>query len=122
MFFDDRKDEDSMLKYAWVMGLEWEDYDDFQRKYGMNNNPEAWAKLWSYLIRFDDVGLMLERGVLHIEDVYELHGRGFSSLWHKYKPIIEEERRRSDPKTMDWFEYFFTELEKEGERRGDIRS
>ena len=118
MFLDDRSNEETMLKYAWAQSLKWEDYDDFQSKYGRSSNPEAWARLWSYLVRFDDFGLMVGRGLILIEDVYEL-GSGPSSLWKKYQPIIEEERRRGNPKTMDWFEYLIEELEKEGKRRGD---
>ena len=122
LFYDDRKDEESMLKYAWAMNLEWEDYDDFQKKYGRRSNPETWAKLWSYLIRFDDFGLMLERGIFNIEDFYETVGASLFPRWNKYQPVIAEDRRRNDPKTMDWFEYLIDELKKEGKRRGDIPS
>ena len=67
-FLEDRSDEEGMLRYAFVQSLEWEDYDDFQKKYGRKQNPEAWAKLWSYLVKFDDIGLMVNRGVIDIKD------------------------------------------------------
>jgi hypothetical protein len=118
-FLQLRRQEDIMLKYAWVMSLEWEDYDDYESKYGREANPEAWAKLWSYLVQFDDIGLMVGRGVIDIADYYELASSSIPILWMKYKPIIEEIRRRGDPKTMDWLQYLVEEMHKESKRRGD---
>jgi len=118
-FLQLRRQEDAILKYPWALSLEWEDYDDFQSKYGMQANPETWAKLWSYLVQFDDIGLMVGRGVIDIADYYELASRSIPNLWHKYKPIIEEIRRRGDPKTMDWLQYLVEEMQKESKRRGD---
>ena len=118
-FLEDRNDEECMLQYAFVQNLEWVDYEDFQRKYGRKSNPEAWARLWSYLVKFDDVGLMLNRGVIDIKDFYEISGRSIPALWKKYQPIFEEDRRRGDPKSMDWFEYLVEEMHKESKRRGD---
>ena len=108
-----------MLKYAYVMSLEWEDYDDFQSKYGRKANPKAWATYISYLVQFDDIGLMVGRGVIDIADYYELASRSIPNLWMKYKPIIEEVRRRGDPKHMDWLEYLVDEMRNESRRRGD---
>jgi hypothetical protein len=118
-FLEDRSDEECMLQYAFVQSLEWEDYDDFQKKYGRKQNPEAWAKLWSYLVKFDDIGLMVNRGVIDIKDLYELSGRSMPALWRKYQPIFEEDRKRGDPTSMGWFEYLFDELYKESKRRRD---
>jgi len=114
-----RRQQDSMLKYAWSMELDWEDYEDFQRKYGRKNNPEDWSRLWSYLVQFDDIGLMVKRGVIDISDYYELASSSIPSLWIKFKPIILEERRRGDPKTMEWLEYLVKEMRKESIRIGD---
>jgi hypothetical protein len=79
------------LKYAFVQNLDWEDYDDYQNKYGRVANHEAWAKIWSLLVEYDDIGLMVKRGIMDIEDLYELSGRSIPSLWKKFQPIIEEQ-------------------------------
>jgi len=121
-FLEDRNNEKVMLQYAFVQSLEWGDYDDFQRKYGRKTNPEAWAKLWSYLVKFDDIGLMLNRDVIDIKDLYELSGRSIPSLWKKYQPIFEEDRRRGDQTSMGWFEYLVDELHKESKRIGGLTS
>jgi hypothetical protein len=90
-----------------------------QNKYGRKANPEAWAKIWSLLVEYDDIGLMLKRGVFDIEDLYELSGQSIPSVWEKIQPIIDEQRKRGDLKSMDWFQYLVEEMRKESKRRGD---
>ena len=118
-FLEEQSKTEDMLKFVWAMNLEWDNYDDYLSKYGRKANPEAWARLWSYLIKFDDVGLMLRRGLIEIEDLYELSGRSIPSVWKKYRPIIEESRKRGDPTSMGWLEYLVEEMHKESKRRGD---
>ena len=118
-FLEQRSNTEDLLKYAWVQNLEWEDYEDHLSKYGMKTNPEAWARLWSYLIMFDDVGLMVRRGLMDIEDFYDISQRSIPSVWKKYQPIIEENRKRGDPTSMVEFEYLIEEMHSVSKRRGD---
>ena len=118
-FLEQRSNTEDLLKYAWVQNLEWEDYEDYLRKYGMKANPEAWARLWSYLVMFDDVGLMVRRGLMDIEDFYDISQRSIPSVWKKYQPIIEENRKRGDPTSMVDFEYLIEEMHSVSRRRGD---
>ena len=118
-FLDLRSDEEDLLKYAWVQSLEWEDYEDHLMKYGRDTNPEAWARLWSYLVMFDDLGLMVRRGLMDIEDFYDLSQRSIPSVWKKYRPIIEENRKRGNPTSMVEFEYLIKEMHSVSKRRGD---
>ena len=118
-FLDERSNEEDALRYAYIMNLEWENYDDFQERYGRASNPEAWVKWKTYLVRFDDYGLMLKRGLINIEDFYELSERAIPSLWKKFEPIILEDRRRGNPTTMKWLEYLVEEMHRESKRRGD---
>jgi len=118
-FLERRSTTEDMLNYAWVQNQEWEDYKDHLRKYGMKENPEAWARLWSYLIMFDDIGLMVRRGLMDIEDFYDISQRSIPSVWKKYQPIIEEHRKRGDPTSMIDFEYLINEMHSVSKRRGD---
>ena len=61
-FLETRSQESLALKYAFVQNLDWEDYDGYQNKYGREANPEAWVKIWSLLVEYDDIGLMVKRG------------------------------------------------------------
>jgi hypothetical protein len=114
-----RSQAEDMMKYAYVQNLEWEDYDDFQLRYGMKSNPKAWARIYSYLINFDDIGLMVRRGVIDIEDFYDISQRSVPSIWKKFQPIIEEDRKRGNPTSMADFEYLIKEMHSVSRRRGD---
>jgi hypothetical protein len=118
-FLEQRSKAEDMLNYAWVQSLEWENYDDYLSKYGMNANPEAWARLWSYIVKFDDIGLMVRRGLIDIEDFYDISQRSIPSVWKKYQPIIEENRKRGNPTSMVDFEYLIDEMHSVSRRRGD---
>jgi len=89
------------------------------KKYGREANPETWSKLWSFLVKWDDIGLMVNRNVIDIADLYELSGRSIPSIGEKYKPIFEEERTRNDPTSMLWFQHLIEEMQKESNGRGD---
>ena len=116
-YLDERSNVDDALRYAYVQSLEWDNYDDFQIRYGRTSNPEAWAKWKTYLVKFDDYGLMLKRGLIHLDDFYELSERSVPSLWKKFEPIILEDRNRGDTTTMKWLEYLVEEMHKESKRR-----
>ena len=118
-FLEDRSNEEKILKYAWAMNLKWDNYEDFQSKFGRDTNPETWSRLWSFLVKWDDIGLMVNRNVIDIADLYELSGRSIPSIWMKYKPIIEEVRKRDDSTSMLWFQHLIEEMQKESNRRGD---
>ena len=118
-FLEQRSNTEDLLKYAWVQNLEWEDYEDHLNKYGRKENPEAWARLWSYLVMFDDVGLMVRRGLMDIDDFYDISQRSIPSVWKKYQPIIEENRKRGNPTSMIDFEYLVEEMHSVSRRRGD---
>jgi len=78
-----------------LLRYEWSDYGDFERKYGSENNPEAAAKRYAIWYSLNGVGSMLRNGVLRTEDCYDAGMHGFAVfLWEKYKPIVEEVRRR----------------------------
>jgi hypothetical protein len=114
-----RSKEEDVLKFRYVMSLEWDDYEDYQSKYGYEANPEAYAKIWSYFNQFDDVGLMLRRGLIDIEDMYDLSERTIPLIWKKYQPIFVESRKRVSPTIMIQFQHLVEELHKESIRRGD---
>jgi hypothetical protein len=77
-----------------LLRYEWSDYGDFERKYGSENNPESAAKRFGIWLSMNAVGGMLRNGVLSAEDCYDAGLHGFLFSWVKYKPIIEEVRRR----------------------------
>ena len=77
-----------------LLRCEWKDYEDFEKKYGSENNVEASAKRFAIWQEFNLIGLMLRKGLVEADDLFDMGMQGCIFLWEKYKPIIEEERKR----------------------------
>ena len=106
--------------YTELLEAEYTDYDDFLRKYDSSVNRDNYTKryrLWTYL---DGIGYHLHRGLIDRDSVYHLlQGLGASMQWRKWKPVIEEQRKRYDnPDWWIWFEYLAGEESKMRVERG----
>ena len=77
-----------------LLRYEWKDYEDFEKKYGSENNVEASAKRFAIWQEFNLIGLMLRKGLVEADDLFDMGMQGVLFLWEKYKSIIEEERKR----------------------------
>ena len=86
--------EQGFRSFFELMRNEWEDYEDFEKKYGSENNVEASAKRFALWQEFNLIGLMLRKGLVEADDLFDMGMQGVIFLWEKYKPIIEEERKR----------------------------
>jgi len=101
-----------------VMGYQWENYGDFENKYGTGNNQDAASKRYAFWTQWNSVGSMLRKGLVNAEDLYDT-GLIFSLwVWPKYQTIIEEMRRRYWGKAyLSDLEYLHGELMKVKLRR-----
>ena len=97
-----------------LMRCEWTDYEDFVRKYGSLYNPDANAKRQFYYSTYNNLGALLRRDIIEAEDLFDcIIGRSVIELWAKYKPTIEESRRRlHGPNWLRDFEYLAGEMMK----------
>ena len=48
-----------MSEYEWI------DYEDFERKYDSDSNPEVWAKKWQLWSIWSSMGSMMRNGVIN---------------------------------------------------------
>ncbi len=104
-------DVDTTQTFFELMNWEWNNYDDFYRKYGSNNNAEAAGKMYTMFNRYNANGALLRKGMVNIEDLYDSASQSVIWLWEKYKPIIEEVRRRYNGQHyMRDFEYHAGEM------------
>jgi hypothetical protein len=97
---------------AEVLEWEWTDFEDFKEKYFKNTKRRGeWA---SSMLLFDGFGVLLKEGYIDSEVLFRLEQsgtRGGVLLWYKFKPIIEEIRRReNNPDLMKHGEYFVDEM------------
>jgi hypothetical protein len=112
-------DEEGNMRYVTLMNMEWKDYDDFERKYGSDNNPEAYTKrmtLWGY---YSELGYLVAEGFVDADTLYDLSGDGMIWAWLKWEPIIKEIRvRYKQPEIWKWFDYLADRLMEVRRRRG----
>ena len=84
--------EESGKRFVELLKMEWTDYDDFERKYGSDNNPDNYGKrthLWS---QGDTLGYMLKKGLIDKELLFDRMGTGFVYIWVKFEKVIKENR------------------------------
>ena len=86
--------EQGFKNFFELLRYEWKNFEDFEKKYGSENNVEATAKRFSVWQDYNLIGLMLRKGLVEADDLVDMGVQGVTFLWEKYKPIIEEERER----------------------------
>jgi len=101
--------------------MEWDDYDDFTRKYDSSVNLENFAMRYHNWNFWEGMGLLLKKGLVDKEMIYYLLGGGFGVLftWDKFGSVIKEMRVQLDlPEYFMWFEYLAEEMRKVAEEKG----
>jgi hypothetical protein len=106
-------DEEGEKRMQELSNYEWTDYADFDRKYGSENNVASSAKRYALWHDYNKIGMMLRKGLVDVEDLYMLGLWAVSLFWEKYKPIVEETRRRYAGKEyLKDLEYLAAEIAK----------
>jgi len=78
-----------------MMSFQFNDYDDFLKKYGSQANPEAFTQ-WMSVVRFyHGVAVLVEKGLIDIQLVYDLMGDHVIEAWEKERIVNLEYRKRS---------------------------
>lgn len=111
---------EAMEKWIAVMNMQWSDYDDYEKKYGTDTNPEGAALRLGVLYEWNGVGYLLKMGVIDREAAYRLANNVSATwLWKKYEPVIREMRVRYNiPEAFSELEYLMKETEKALVERG----
>jgi len=109
-----------VLRTLFQVGdLEWEDFDDFRRKYDHTINPEDSSKRLATWYFWDGIGYILSRGMIDADTVHDMLGAYALGHWIKFEPIIQEYRKQYDRHDLwKWLEYLMVEMKNVRERRG----
>jgi len=86
--------EEGQRRWIELMNMKWSSYDEFERKYGSDNNPDNFAKRSSYFMNLNAVGHFLKAGIIDRETVYNVSTVNASWVWLKFKGFFEEHKRR----------------------------
>ena len=117
--YQDLLSENNMRSLLDLLNMEWEDYDDFERKLGSDYNPDSFVKRTSIWFRMNGIGSLLRDGLMDPEKVFDLLGTWIIWLWMKWEPIIKEHRvRYYQPEMYADFEYLAGEMRKVRLARG----
>jgi len=73
---------------------EWADYEDFEKKYGTENNLESASTRLSMWYTYNTLGDLLKKGMVDEDTLYSATGWGVVWLWKRFESIIPEHRRR----------------------------
>jgi len=109
---------ESLVEYMEILNWEWTDYDDFEKKYGSDNNLRGYAvrtRVWSTI---DMLGKYVRDGLVDLDLIYPMI---YITLfqWFKWKDVIEEQRKRYyTPLYLENWEYLVNEFIKYGEKIG----
>jgi cytochrome c oxidase assembly factor CtaG len=97
-----------------VMSLQFEDYEDYVKKYGPWFSDEPAHKAMAMVAMFfDGVGVLLYKKLIDQSLIYDLFSTAIRVFWEKMKPVMLGLRRESnDPKVFEWFEYLYNEMKR----------
>ncbi len=98
-----------------VMDLEFEDYNDYVKKYGRFGRIEAVSQVCMF---FQGMGVLLHRKLLNISLIDELFSPiSIKIIWEKMKPVVEGWRKQfNEPRTLEWFENLYNEMQRREQR------
>ena len=88
--------ENGVKHHFMLLNMDWENYEDFEKKYGSDTNLESVSMRYSNWNTYNDLGYMLRKGMVDSEDLYNISGTGIGVIyqWAKWGSIIREQRRR----------------------------
>ena len=98
-----------------ITSREWTSVDDFVKKYGRGDDA-----LLSVQTYYEGVGVLLMKGMISPDFVYELIPTMANALWHKYEPLVLFVRENMNyPQYWRPVEYLKDKMIEEAEKRGD---
>ncbi len=99
----------SDIVYVW----EWDNWEDFQKKYGRLSNWDEFNKYMLVYSIYEGLGVLIYRNLIDVKMIDELMRSYVIQFWEKMGPIMCEARvRRDNPWIAEWTEYLYTEVKK----------
>jgi len=105
--------------YLEFASMEWKDYEDFEKKYGSDVNPESLVVRDFIGSWFNKAGILLKYGMIDRELLYDFLGTDSISQWNKYGEIVRTQRELySAPELYRYWDYLYDEMVKIAAERG----
>ena len=103
---------------ANLMTMEFTDYDDFENKYGWRTNPDDNAVFNNAYQWLEGIGVLVRRGLIDPELVFDLMYGWIIIYWEKYYPVFRGMREEWNPKMFEDLEFLYNEMKKLSETTG----
>jgi len=100
-----------------ILSLEFTDAEDFTKRYGslLMNKPEQEAFM-SAVNYFDALGVLVRRGLVKADIIYEVWTGDIANFWKKVKPLVEQIRKNIGYPFLVNAEYLVNEMKKREQR------
>jgi hypothetical protein len=101
--------------YADVYNMvDWVDAEDWQRKYGIKTNPEAFAKQLYIRQVFNMAGLLLQEKEADPDLIFKLYTpNSIIPTWEQFEPLVQNTRESHGfPDHWEPFEFLYNEAKK----------
>jgi hypothetical protein len=118
-----KTDESNEFQTNWweIFGnWEWKDLDDFLEKYGpYSGNSIPYGKLMSIFSHYEGMSVLMKRGLLSPDLVYDLKYDSVIMFWDKFSPIVLWWRKRYNaPQMFGTIEWLYSEMKRIRESKG----
>jgi len=109
-----QKDREQMF-YLW----QFKDYEEFFKKYGPDVNPDGHAIFDMNCSYYEGIGVLVRRGVISPDLVYDLMYGSIIYFWERFLPIFLGLRERfSSPIIFGDVEFLYNEMKRIRDVRG----
>ena len=106
--FSRQYDIDQRRSIHLIQNMEYEDFDDFMDKYGLENNPDAYLRMSSLGTYFEGVGVLVKRNLVDPSMVDDLMSGRIVDYWETIGPMTKEHRERTgDYEAYEHVEYLY---------------
>ncbi len=94
--------------YDWS----WRDFDEYMSKYG-KTNIDARTKMTVVFGFFEGLGIMVRRGLISADLVYEFNYNSIIGFWERYSPIVMALRQSfNSPQFYEPIEWLYGEMKR----------
>ncbi len=116
-YINDEKFDDALTEILWRW--QWSNYDEYWEKYSPLKNPEANVTRRIARNYYNGLTVLVRRGILDLEFLYELNPSGVIRYWEKMGPVALEFRRRNEyPDYLEPVEFLANEMMALREKKG----
>ncbi len=110
-----QKDKEQML-YIW----QFSDANDFFKEYGPDVDPDEHAKFDMFSAYVEGIGVLVRRGMISPDLVYDLMYGSFIGFWEKFSPIFVGLRERyGAPYLFSDVEGLYEDMRRIRDKRGN---